>query len=660
MTTIIPITLPTKNLWQYTQGRHFILESRQPKQLQFRSMEAVDSSRSLQFLDDYFFIFKILLRSILINTFNKNTNNENFFSPIILLTSKYFQQKQRDLKLCHANYEYYFILFIVYSSLFFNCIQLFTKPSNPTSIFYCIIQQKKMIYEKKRVCVVGGGLAGICTTKEVLEENHEVICYEANCEIGGMFATAYDSLHLTVSNYFMAFSSLPPLPHEERRYWTKDEYLQYLQRYIDEFNLNKHIFLKHRVQKITANGEGFDVRVKNSEGVSFTSYFDSVAVCSGSHNVPFIPEIEGLKEFQGEIIHSAEYKEASKFGEKRVVCIGNGESAADITHEISCVAKSCTLSMRSYPSMVLRWLGGHTGDALTANAFYAMGKEGLNAFMHSKAAWNLKKKQDLKPELKIYFEWVTKCGGFLNRFLVKNDAYLKDIAKGRLNYNVGGIDRIDGNKVIFKDGSETEADTLMFNTGYKKVLPFLDPQYQFHNPRDLFKHSIHPEWAEKLVFIGLARPTQGGVPAACEMQARYYALLLSKKRSLPPKPQLLQTIQKDRETEEAFFCNSRDIQSLVSYPSYMSDYADLIGCQPRWWTHLDVNLWYKLWFGSLVPHIYRLSGNGSDKEMASEVVKRLPVAFTWERIFMMFLFIIYYRVVANFVLHLIFQFKIRI
>jgi len=61
--------------------------------------------------------------------------------------------------------------------------------------------------------------------------------------------------------------------------------------------LNKHIFLKHRVEKITVNGEGFDVRVKNSEGVSFTSYFDSIAVCSGSHNVPLIPEIEGLKEF---------------------------------------------------------------------------------------------------------------------------------------------------------------------------------------------------------------------------------------------------------------------------------------------------------------------------------------------------------------------------
>lgn len=86
-----------------------------------------------------------------------------------------------------------------------------------------------------KICVIGAGLSGLVTIKELKEEGHEVVCYEQGSATGGVFRPndgknpAYDEMSLTVSNYFMAFSSLPP-EESERRFWTRGEYHTYLQR----------------------------------------------------------------------------------------------------------------------------------------------------------------------------------------------------------------------------------------------------------------------------------------------------------------------------------------------------------------------------------------------------------------------------------------------
>ena len=37
---------------------------------------------------------------------------------------------------------------------------------------------------------------------------------------------------------------------------------------------------------------------------------------------PFFPQISGLKDFQGEVIHSHDYKSAERFKGKKVIVIG--------------------------------------------------------------------------------------------------------------------------------------------------------------------------------------------------------------------------------------------------------------------------------------------------------------------------------------------------
>ncbi|MGH3670225.1 MAG: FAD-dependent oxidoreductase, partial [Pseudonocardiaceae bacterium] len=105
---------------------------------------------------------------------------------------------------------------------------------------------------KQRVAIIGAGMSGLVAAKELLDEGHNIVIYEKQSTIGGTFTTgaAYERMKLTVSNYFMAFSSFPPPMGQERRFWTREEYADYLDRFAAKFSLGDHIQFGADVQTV--------------------------------------------------------------------------------------------------------------------------------------------------------------------------------------------------------------------------------------------------------------------------------------------------------------------------------------------------------------------------------------------------------------------------
>ena len=58
--------------------------------------------------------------------------------------------------------------------------------------------------------------------------------------------SAYDDLFLTISNVFMAYSDFP-VKEDYMKYSRKEEYAAYLDRYVDHFQLRKHIKFETKV-----------------------------------------------------------------------------------------------------------------------------------------------------------------------------------------------------------------------------------------------------------------------------------------------------------------------------------------------------------------------------------------------------------------------------
>lgn len=72
-----------------------------------------------------------------------------------------------------------------------------------------------------------------------------------------------------------------------------------------------------------------------------TETFDGVMLCSGHHSEPFEPPFPGLRDgtFQGRVLHSHSYKDATGFEDKTVLVVGSGNSGVDVSVETSRVAK---------------------------------------------------------------------------------------------------------------------------------------------------------------------------------------------------------------------------------------------------------------------------------------------------------------------------------
>jgi len=110
------------------------------------------------------------------------------------------------------------------------------------------------------------------------------------------------------------------------------------------------------------------------------------------------------------------------------------------------------------------------------------------------------------------------------------------IQHGRIRV-VPGIDRLDGRRVHFADGTSGEFDTILWATGFKASLPFLaDDVVRWERGVPLRTAAMTlPVGVENLYLVGLAAPRGPQLPvysAQAELVARMRALDPDRRSSL--------------------------------------------------------------------------------------------------------------------------------
>lgn len=489
---------------------------------------------------------------------------------------------------------------------------------------------------KLKVCVIGCGNAGLVTMKELLDEGHDVVCYEREPAEGGNFraaATGYQALRLTITQRTMCFSSLPAPLDEPPTYWTRQQYREYLHQFANTFDLFAHVRFNCAVRRCVPRADGkYDVHVER-EGTVLAETYDAVAVCQGAHRPaqPRMPDFAGAEQFEGQILHSSSYRDSEAFRGKKVVCVGFGESAADIMTEIAAVTAECWTTFRRWPSLAMRWDGsGFSGDAFSIRASQKLPAKLRNVIVRKQSE---KSARSANPRVAAVAQWNLKCDKHIHKFLQKNDDFIPRVIDGSLQVHASGVARLTHNAVVFEDGKQIEADIILCCTGFDESgPPEIVEGLRIDSVRDLFRHCIHPELGPRVAFIGWARPAQGGVPACSEMQARYFSLLCSGKKELPPRKQLDEMIARERAIEESDYFVQNYMKTLVNFSVYLDSMADLIGCLPRL-----RHLWYRpsllirFVFGSNMPSWYRLVGPHANPKLALRHIRAARVPFTFKR-----------------------------
>lgn len=401
------------------------------------------------------------------------------------------------------------------------------------------------------VCIIGAGSSGIIAAQVLHARGVDFDCFELGSQIGGnwrygndnQLSSAYESLHINTSRQLMEYAAYP-MPDDLPDYPSHRQIAAYFDDFVDHFGFRDKITFRTEVVKVApVVGGGYDVTLRGvSTGstagggaTAETRHYDQVIVANGHHWDPRWPEpaFPGVETFPGEQIHAHHYRTPEPLVGKRVLVLGIGNSACDIAVESSRVAAATDLAMRRGAHIVPKYLLGVPTDRLTDSPL-ARGPFKLQQWsMAALLRLTQGKVTDYglpEPDHAVLHAHPTVSQDLLNR-LGHGDITVRP-----------NIDRFEGEKVFFTDGSSGEYDVVVYCTGYKVSFPFLDDTVvrAEDNHVDLYRRVVDPAHPG-LYFIGLIQPLGAIMPLA-EAQAHWVADLVTGVGQLPSVEQMRQEI----------------------------------------------------------------------------------------------------------------------
>ncbi|WP_395690533.1 flavin-containing monooxygenase [Nocardioides sp.] len=378
---------------------------------------------------------------------------------------------------------------------------------------------------RPRTAVIGAGISGLTTSKMLEDYGVPWTTFESSDRVGGNWAfgnpnghsSSYQSLHIDTSKHQLSFRDFP-MPEDYPDFPHHTLIKQYLDAYADAFGLREGIEFENGVEHAERlPGGGWELTTRHRRtGQTETRRFDLLVVANGHHWDPRTADFPG--EFTGETIHSHHYIDPwtpLHLMDRRILVVGLGNSAADITVELSqrALRNEVTLSTRSSAWIVPKLIGGKAADMN-----YRTIPQIPLSWQRKAAQWGQRFTYSdptlygLPAPNHKFFEAHPTQSGELPLRLKSGDVTPK-----------GDVARLDGETVHFEDGTSADFDVIIYATGYNLTFPFFDPEFLSapDNRIDLYKRIIKPG-LDDLLFVGFAQATPTLFPFV-ECQARLVA-----------------------------------------------------------------------------------------------------------------------------------------
>lgn len=235
------------------------------------------------------------------------------------------------------------------------------------------------LFERKtiRVVAMGAGFSGLNlayglqtehkTTMDNPEGWIDFQIYEKNDGVGGTWLeNTYPgvSCDLAAHAYVFDFELNPDWSHF---YVEGKEILEYIRRTTRKYNLDKFVSFKSKVVDSTWDDHQGVWKLKiEKAGVVIEDYAHVFINGSGILNKWKWPDVPGLFDFKGTLLHSARWNHSVDFRNKNVLLIGNGSSAIQILPRIQMQAAKVYNLIRSptwvVPFSSLEFTRGHNGN----------------------------------------------------------------------------------------------------------------------------------------------------------------------------------------------------------------------------------------------------------------------------------------------------------
>lgn len=358
--------------------------------------------------------------------------------------------------------------------------------------------------------IVGAGPSGLATSRELSRRGVTHLVLERGDDVGHVWANLYDGLVLHTGKHLSALPGLG-FPAGTPLFPTRGDFVKYLRSYAARNAVP--VRTNAEVDRIERRSDHWAIRTADAVELRARS----VVVATGIVSNPQAPSIPGQEQFAGQIIHSVVYRRPNGFAGARVLVVGAGNSAGEISVELAGAGARVAVSVRSGARVVPRELLGLPIQyfAVALAALPRAVNRAINDF-----ATRLAERSCGAPVLPR--AGVRECSNIpLIGF------HLIDAIRSGTIRLAPGISTCTRDGVRFADGSEQPFDHIILATGYKAALAALGDQIRLDDCGFGSRHSrVISRDQPDLYFVGHNYDTRGGLRNIAQdsrIAARYIA-----------------------------------------------------------------------------------------------------------------------------------------
>lgn len=303
------------------------------------------------------------------------------------------------------------------------------------------------------VVIIGAGQAGLSVAYYLrrfeLVAGRDFVIFDRGPDAGGAWQHRWDSLRLGTAHHVNDLPGMAELgisfDTADRSLPAKDVVADYYRRYEEHFEL--------RVERPVAVTSVFNRRAdlvvaSTSPSPEYGKRETTARLlvnATGTWGAPFVPYYPGANTFAGRHVHTAQYRSAEEFAGQRVVVVGGGTSAIGFLLELENVAAELTWAARR----PIDWVHTEELDLEGASAAVAAQDEAARS---GRALPSIVSGTGVPVSRRI-------AAGIERGLLVARPIFTA----------------IEPNGVRWSDGSFTEADAIIWASGFRPELRHLAP-----------------------------------------------------------------------------------------------------------------------------------------------------------------------------------------
>jgi cation diffusion facilitator CzcD-associated flavoprotein CzcO len=193
--------------------------------------------------------------------------------------------------------------------------------------------------------IVGGGQAGLSLAATLGRIGVDTLVVDRFERVGDCWRQRYHSLALHNDTQF---NHLPymPFPESWPTYLPKDMVADWFEAYAWAMEINFWTSTELVGGTYDESAGRWNAVVRNKDGTERTLHPKHLVFANGLVGYPRIPELPGLKDFKGAVMHTTEFTNGAEWRGKKALVIGTGTSGHDVAQDLHANGCDTTIVQR--------------------------------------------------------------------------------------------------------------------------------------------------------------------------------------------------------------------------------------------------------------------------------------------------------------------------